>query len=68
MKPPSIEIMEQRLRGRKTESEEKILQRLAKAANEMAYQEQFDEILINDNLEEAQQNALKLVSDFLLKE
>lgn len=56
LQPPSIEILEQRLRGRKTDSEDAITQRLAQAKNELDFAKQpgaFDKIIINDDLEKA---------------
>ncbi|BAQ65009.1 guanylate kinase [Geminocystis sp. NIES-3709] len=49
--PPSIEILEQRLRGRGTDSEEVIIKRLTKAKEELAVTDQFDYQVINDTLE-----------------
>ena len=65
VKPPSLEEMEKRLRNRKTDSEEKIIERLAKAEKEMDYAKNFDEILVNDNLETAKTNAYSLVKKFI---
>jgi len=67
VQPPSIEIMEQRLRDRNTETESKIKERVAKAEKELAYANDFDLILINDSLEKAQKEAYKLVVNFLEK-
>jgi len=67
VQPPSVEIMEQRLRNRNTETESKIKERVAKAAKELAYANKFDVILINDVLEEAQNEAYKLVKKFIFK-
>jgi len=64
VKPPSLEVMEQRLRDRKTDTEDKILERLAKAEKEINYAKDFDAILINDNLDDAKKNAEILVSNF----
>jgi len=61
VKPPSIEELEKRLRNRKTDSEAKIKERLAKASRELAYQDQFDEILINDDLAQARTEGYILV-------
>jgi len=66
VKPPSIKVMEQRLRGRQTDTEEKIKERLAKAQKELQYAKDFDVILINDDLLETQQKAYKLVKDFIV--
>ena len=65
VKPPSIEEMERRLRNRKTDSEEKILERIAKAEREMNYAKYFDVILINDDLDRAKQEAYDLVKKFI---
>lgn len=50
IQPPSIETLEQRLRNRKTESEDKIQTRLKKASEELKMSDHFDKIVINDNL------------------
>ena len=57
--------MERRLRDRKTDSEEKIIERIAKAEREMSYAKDFDVILINDDLEKAKQEAYNLVKNFI---
>ena len=64
VEPPSYEELEKRLRGRSTETEEKINMRLAKANQEMGYAKDFDIILVNDNLEEACAKAVELVQNF----
>jgi len=63
--PPSFEALEERLRARGTETEEKIQNRLAKAGKEMEYAKWFDYVVVNDNLETAQQEVLSLVKSFL---
>ena len=65
VKPPSLKEMERRLRNRKTDSEEKIIERIAKAEREMSYAKDFDVILINDDLEKAKQEAYNLVKNFI---
>ncbi len=62
---PSIKEMEKRLRNRKTDSEEKIKERIAKAAAELKYAPDFDRILLNDNIDKAKQDAYNLVKDFI---
>ncbi|RXP61374.1 guanylate kinase [Lutibacter sp. HS1-25] len=66
VQPPSIEEMERRLRNRQTDSEEKIKERVLKAEKELEYAQQFDVILVNDNLEVAKQEARNLVKNFVL--
>jgi len=63
--PPSIEILEQRLRSRGTESEESLRKRVDKAAQEMTFAPQFDAIVVNDTLEHACAEAYTLVKRFL---
>jgi guanylate kinase len=65
VKAPSLEVMESRLRSRKTDSEEKIIERLAKAERELAFADKFDVILVNDKLSEAQVEAEGLVEHFI---
>ena len=68
VQPPSLEVMESRLRNRKTDSEEKIKERLAKASKELEFSEKFDYVLVNDNLESAKKEAEKIVADFIKNE
>lgn len=63
----SLEVLQERLTKRNTESAEKLKMRLDKAASEMAYADQFDYILVNDDLEVAKQTALEVVSSFIAK-
>lgn len=65
VQPPSIEEMETRLRNRKTDSEEKIKERVAKAEKELKYAKDFDVILVNDNLEIAMEEAISIVQNFI---
>jgi guanylate kinase len=53
VKPPSIDALKIRLKKRKTESEDKINMRVAKASAELATAPLFDTIIVNDNLDEA---------------
>ena len=65
VKAPSIEELERRLRERGTETEDKISSRVFKMKFEMTFQDQFDVVLVNENLDTALAEAEKLVSDFL---
>lgn len=62
---PSVEVLRERLVKRGTDSPEDIEKRVAKAAEEMTYAPQFDHILINDDLQQAFEEAEALVSHFL---
>jgi len=65
--PPSFVGLEQRLRGRGTETEDKIVARLAGAKRELAFQEEhpdfFDHVIVNGNLEDAYTELRSLVAD-----
>ena len=65
VKPPSIDELKIRLKNRKTETEDKINMRVAKASAELATAPLFDVIVVNDDLEKALQETHKLVSDFV---
>lgn len=65
IRPPSLEILEQRLRDRSTDPEEKIRDRIAKASSEMEYADRFDVIIVNDRLEDTLAEAERIVRDFL---
>jgi guanylate kinase len=65
VKPPSIDALKIRLKKHKTESEDKINMRVAKASAELATAPLFDTIIVNDNLDEALIEAEKKVGDFI---
>ena len=67
IQPPSVEELRRRLVARGTDTSEVIEQRLAKAEYELTFADQFDRIIINDDLATAQAEALKIVSDFLAR-
>lgn len=64
---PSVETLRKRLIGRGTDAPEKIEQRVEKAEYEMQFAPQFDTIVVNDKLEEAQAEAERKVREFLGK-
>ena len=59
--PPSYEELERRLRARGTETEESILRRLANAKGEMAHANEYDHIIVNDDLARAAAEFTALV-------
>lgn len=65
IKPPSLEELRHRLTSRGTESQEVIEQRLSRAAFELSYAEKFDKVVVNDKLEDAEEETLSIVRDFL---
>ncbi|WP_028295859.1 guanylate kinase [Olivibacter sitiensis] len=65
VQPPSVDVLVERLRGRGTDSDEKLKERIAKADKELGYSQQFDVILRNDDLDVACADAEKLLLEFL---
>lgn len=65
IKPPSLEILKERLVARGTDSMEAIETRLIKAKKELEYQDKFDITLLNDDLTKALANAELIVSQFI---
>ncbi|MBA4302929.1 MAG: guanylate kinase [Sphingobacteriaceae bacterium] len=61
----SLEVLQARLSKRNTESAEKLQMRLDKAAAEMEFANQFDYILVNEDLDTAKATASQVVGDFL---
>lgn len=67
IQPPSIEVLKQRLESRGTDAPEVIKDRLARAEFELSYADKFDKVVVNDNLGDAQSEALSLIKNFLEK-
>ena len=65
IQPPSIEELRKRLVGRATDSPEAIEERLSKASYELTFADQFDTIVVNDDLEMAKNETLHKVNCFL---
>jgi guanylate kinase len=51
--PPSLEVLEERLRGRATEDEDSLRTRLATARREMEREQEYDVSVVNDELDRA---------------
>lgn len=66
--PPSIEVLEQRLRSRGTESEEAISKRLARSAKELGEAPKFDVTIVNDDLDRAVAETKAVIEKFLDKQ
>ena len=65
IQPPSIEDLRSRLEGRGTDAPEVIESRIAKAEYELSFAPQFDCVIVNDDLETAKAEALKVIKKFL---
>lgn len=68
IQPPSIEVLRQRLEGRGTDSPEVINDRIARAEFELSFADKFDHAVVNDDLQQAQAEALALIQNFLKNE
>jgi len=65
IKAPSLEILEDRLKSRNTDTETTIQKRLAKAEKELGYAQFFDKIIVNDNLQKATMETEDIVKEFI---
>ena len=61
----SVEELRKRLEGRGTDAPEVIESRIKKAEFELGYADKFDKIIINDNLEKAQDEAFEIINNFI---
>ena len=64
--PPSIEVLEQRLRSRGTETEDAIKKRLTRSSLELLEAPSFDATVVNDSLDVAIKETMRIIDDFLL--
>ncbi len=65
LRPPSIDILMERLRKRSTEVEHQLQMRIEKAQFELQFEKQYDMVLINDKLEDTLQKAEEIVRNFI---
>ncbi|HBB07858.1 MAG TPA: guanylate kinase [Bacteroides sp.] len=67
IQPPSVEELRRRLVGRGTDAPEVIADRVAKAEYELGFAPKFDVVVVNDDLETAERQALDIIRNFLKK-
>ena len=67
IKPPSVDVLRERLLKRGTDSREDIETRVKKAEYELTFAKHFDVVIVNDDLEKAQQETVRVIRDFLSK-
>ena len=65
IKPPSKDILMERLTNRKTETPESLRKRIARATEELTYEPRFNQVIVNDVLAEALAQGEQIVGDFL---
>ena len=62
---PSLEVLSERLKSRGTESPDMIKERLDKAEEELKFKGNFDQVVVNDDLENAITNCQSLIENFI---
>jgi guanylate kinase len=65
VEPPSVEELKNRLMSRGTETQDSLAARINKASYEISFKDQFDQVIVNDQLEKALQEAEAMVGEFL---
>ncbi len=65
IKPPDMEVLKKRLQGRESEDEASLNVRLERARLELAYADQFDKVVVNDDLEAAVESITAIITEFL---
>lgn len=68
IKPPSFEVLIERLMKRGTENEKSLKKRIARIRRELTFENKFDYCLLNDKLDDALEEALRVSHNFLLNE
>ncbi|RYG54395.1 MAG: guanylate kinase [Chitinophagaceae bacterium] len=65
IEPPSVDELKKRLSGRGSETDDSLQARISKASYEITFKDQFNEVIVNENLESACAEAEVLVERFL---
>lgn len=65
IRPPSLEVLVDRLRARQTEDDASLERRIARVTEEMSFEDRFDRTLVNDDLPTALREASEIASAFL---
>lgn len=65
IEPPSLEVLKERLTKRGTDSTENIKTRIDKAEEELGYKNEFDKLILNDDLQKATEETIVAVMDFI---
>ena len=63
--PPSLAVLEERLKSRGSESAESLQKRLTKAKGEIAKSEEFDKVILNDNFDVACKKSMEAIQTFI---
>jgi guanylate kinase len=65
IKPPSLAVLKERLEKRGTDNADQIKTRIDKAAEEISFSNNFDHIVLNDDLDKASEEVKQLVTAFI---
>jgi guanylate kinase len=65
VKPPSVKALKERLLARNTETEETLKTRLDRAVFELGFENKFDIVIVNDNLDDAKAESLQTINNFI---
>lgn len=65
IRPPSLQVLEERLRARGTETDSSLRARLDRAREELTYEPQFDTVIVNEDLDTAISETLAAIERFL---
>ncbi len=65
IRPPSLEVLKERLKRRNTETEEDFRKRIERASMELEYEKYFDYVIVNDDLEKAKSQAEEIVKEII---
>jgi guanylate kinase len=65
IKPPSVEVLLDRLRKRKTDSKEGLIKRIKRAKKELTFESTFDHVIVNDDLKTAFDDTERLIKSFI---
>ena len=68
LRPPSVEVLMERLTKRSTEVEHQLQERISKAHFELSFENKYDTVVVNDKLDVTFATCEKLVSDFIAKD
>ena len=68
LRPPSVDVLMERLTKRSTEVEHQLQERIAKANYELSFESQYDTVVVNDKLHVTFATCEKLVSDFIAQD
>lgn len=64
LEPPSLRVLEERLRRRRTEKDEAVARRMSAVYDELRRKQAFDAVIVNDDLDATVEEALRVMERF----